>query len=146
MNKEINLRKQLVECGVGMEDVDNYIQNFIKDIYEKYDSEVADKVLQMRIAKQEIQLVAYKTIVENYKAFSLLSAESHRRFNISLEKMFKNMTEENTKDFNKHLTNTSDRLRMTVEMSSKLEGNLVLKLIDDYFDEKIRIYNENKNS
>lgn len=147
MNKEINLRKQLVNCGVGMEAVDNHIKNFIKDIEEKYDGEVADKVLQMNIVKQELQLVAYVTIVENFKAFSLLSGEAQRRFNKSFEnaivKKFKNKY---VIDMDKKSANTTDRIRMMVEMSGELENNLVPKLIDDYFDEKIRIYNENKNS
>ncbi len=144
MNKEINLRQQLINCGVSMDAVDKHIKKFLKDIYKKYDSQEADKVLQMNIAKQEIQLVAYITIVENFKAYSLLSAESCRRLTASLEKMFKEITDDNVEDVNKHLTNTSDRVRMAVEMSGNLEGENIPKLIDEYFDEKIKIYKLSK--
>lgn len=147
MNKEINLRNQLVSCGVSMEAVDKHIKKFIKDVYQKYDTQEADKVLQMNIAKQEVQLVAYVTIVENFKAFSLLSGEAQRRFNISLKNVFQqNLSKKSIAEMDKSLSNVSDRIRMMVEMSGKLENNLVPKLINDYFDEKIRIYNENKNS
>lgn len=147
MNKEINLRQQLINCGVGIETLDKYIKQFIKDVYKKYDDKSNANInysLKLGKAKTEIKLVAYVTIVENFKAYSLLSAESYRRLNVSLEEMFKNTTVENAEDVNKHLTNTSDRLRMAVEMSSNLEGDLVPKLIDDYFDEQLKIYRNNK--